>query len=306
MVKILITGGAGFIGSNLAEDLCRTDDVVILDDLSTASDLSKKFVEGLEIDFIKGSINDQDLLKKILADVDYVLHQAAIPSVPRSIEDPLKTNRANVGGTLTILKASADSGVKKLVYASSSSVYGDTPRLPKIETMESNPKSPYAVSKFVGEQYVRVFSEIYGLKTTSLRYFNVYGPRQNPFSEYAAVVPKFVYAALQDKQLEIYGDGDQTRDFTFVKDVVEANKKAISTGEGSYNIAGGKQITLNDLADLILKITGSSSKIIHSAPRKGDVKHSLADISKAKKELHWQPKYTLEQGLKEYLLSVEK
>lgn len=306
MVKILVTGGAGFIGSNLAKDLCREEDVVVLDDFSTANDISKKFVEDLDVNFIEGSVNDQDLLKRILVDVDYVLHQAAIPSVPRSIEDPIRTNHANAGGTLTLLKACVDSGVKKVVYASSSSIYGDTPTLPKIETMGSNPKSPYAVSKFVGEHYTRVFYEIYGLKTVSLRYFNVYGPRQNPFSEYAAVVPKFVNAALQDKPLEVYGDGTQTRDFTFIKDVVEANKKAMFSGEGIYNIAGGKQITINDLAKLVIGITGSKSGIIHSPPRKGDVKHSLADISKAKRDLGWEPEYSLEEGLKVYLHSVEK
>ena len=309
MVKILVTGGAGFIGSNLAGDLCRKEDVVVLDDLSTASDISKKFVEDLNVNFIKGSVNDQDLLKEILADVDYVLHQAAIPSVPRSIEDPLRTNHANAGGTLTLLKACVDSGVKKVVYASSSSIYGDTQTLPKVETMEPNPKSPYAVSKFVGEHYMGVFSEVYDLKTASLRYFNVYGPRQNPsptIHEYAAVMPKFIYAALQDKPLEVYGDGTQTRDFTFVKDVVEANKKAMFSGEGIYNIAGGKQITINDLAKLIIDTIGSTSEIIHSSSRKGDVKHSLADISKAKRDLGWEPEYSLEEGLKVYLHSVEK
>lgn len=297
----MVTGGAGFIGSNIVEDLCRKEEVILLDDLSTANRFSSGFVEKLDVRFIRGSINDFELLKKILPGVDHVFHEAAIPSVPRSIKDPVRTNHANVGGTLTLLKACVDSGVKKVIYASSSSVYGDTPTLPKVETMGTNPKSPYAVSKLIGEHYMRVFSEIYGLKTVSLRYFNVYGPRQDPLSEYAAVMPKFTSAALKGKPLEIYGDGTQTRDFTFVGDVVDANKKALDKGQGVYNIAGGRQITIQELAELIIELTDSKSKITHSQPRKGDVKHSLADVSKAGRELGWKPRYPLREGLGEYL-----
>ncbi len=294
---VLITGGAGFIGSNLAESL---DDVIVVDDLSTANRYSIEFIKNSGIRFIKGSVNDLHLMKKVLDGVETVYHQAAIPSVPRSIRDPIRSNHANIGGTLTLLIACRDTGVRNVVYASSSSVYGDTPTLPKVETMEPNPKSPYAVSKLIGEHYTRVFSELYGLKAVSLRYFNVFGPRQNPDSEYSAVIPKFVKAAMKGEPLTIYGDGEQTRDFTYVKDVVEANKKAAGKS-GIYNIAGGRRITINELAEKIIELTGSSSDIIHAEERKGDVKHSLADISRAKKKLGWQPQYSLEEGLKEYI-----
>jgi len=302
MAKILVTGGAGFIGSHIAEELCGKNEVVVLDDLSTANEQSTSFVRALPLGFVEGSINDRTTLDRLLPDVDYVLHQAAIPSVPRSIEDPLASNRANVGGTLNLLKACVDNDVERVVCASSSSVYGDTPALPKVETMNPDPKSPYAVSKLIGEHYCRVFSELYGLKATSLRYFNVFGSRQNPFSQYSAVIPKFVYSALDNKPLVIYGDGEQTRDFTYVKDVVAANLLAAQESTtGVFNIAGGKQITINELAERIISLTGSSSDIVHEQVRKGDVLHSLADISKAEKELGWKPKYSLEAGLKEYI-----
>jgi UDP-glucose 4-epimerase len=298
-MKILVTGGAGFIGSNLVEDLCRQNEVTVLDDLSTANKPSRSFVEGLGIEFVRGSVTDANLLKRILTDIDYVFHQAAIPSVPRSIKDPLAVNRANVGGTLALLDSTVNAGVKKIVYASSSSVYGDAPALPKREDMQPDPKSPYAVSKLMGEHYMRVFNEIYGLKTISLRYFNVYGPRQDPESEYAAVIPKFIDAALEGKPLMIYGDGEQTRDFTYVADVVDANKKAMASGKtGIYNIAGGKQININELAEKIIELTDSKSKIIHQKPRQGDVRRSLADISKARKELGFEPKVQLGEGLR--------
>ncbi|MBN2517863.1 MAG: SDR family oxidoreductase [Candidatus Altiarchaeota archaeon] len=297
-MKVLVTGGAGFIGSNLVEGLCRGNEVTVLDDLSTANKQSRSFVEGLGIEFVRGSVTDADLLKRTLGGIDCVFHQAAIPSVPRSIKDPLAVNRANVGGTLTLLDSAVKTGVKKIVYASSSSVYGDAPALPKREDMQPDPKSPYAVSKLIGEHYMRVFNEIYGLKTISLRYFNVYGPRQDPGSEYAAVIPRFIDAALEGKPLTIYGDGKQTRDFTYVADVVEANKKAMANNKtGVYNIAGGKQISINELAERIIEITGSKSKTTHQRPRPGDVKRSLADVSKAKKELGFEPKVHLREGL---------
>jgi UDP-glucose 4-epimerase len=293
----LVTGGAGFIGSNLVEEL---GDVVVLDDFATSNDLSKAFVQDSAVRVLEGSITDEAKLKEALDGVDIVFHQAAVPSVPRSVKDPITSNSVNAGGTLTLLKACVDNGVKNVVYASSSSVYGDTPTLPKVETMQPNSKSPYAVSKFAGEEYMRVFGELYDLKTACLRYFNVFGPRQNPDSEYAAVVPKFVKAALAGEALTIYGDGSQTRDFTFVKDVVEANKKAVGK-RGVFNIAGGKQTSINDLASMIIDLTESKSEIKHLDERKGDVKHSLADIAKTKKELGWNPKYSLEQGLKDYI-----
>ncbi len=293
----LVTGGAGFIGSNLVEAL---KEAVVVDDFSTAGKLSSDFVKSSGARVFKGDINDAKLLKEALAGVDTVYHQAAVASVPRSIKDPLTTNRANVSGTLSLLVACVDAGVKNVVFASSSSVYGDTPTLPKVETMQPNPKSPYAVSKLAGEHYIRVFGELYGLKAASLRYFNVFGPRQNPESEYAAVVPRFTKAAFANEPLTIFGDGSQTRDFTYVKDVVEANKKAAGKS-GIFNIAGGKQVTIKSLAERIIELTGSKSDIKYLPERAGDIKHSLADISLAKKGLGWAPKYTLEQGLKEYI-----
>ncbi len=300
---VLITGGAGFIGSNIAEEIPGAK---ILDNLSTANKESISFVRDSGFHLISGSVNNYDLLLEVLKDVDIVYHQAAVPSVPRSIEDPITTNEANIGGTLTLLKACVDSGVSKIIYASSSSVYGDTPTLPKVETMPPAPKSPYAVSKLIGEHYMRVFSELYGITTISLRYFNVFGPRQNLESQYAAVIPKFVRAALLDKPITIYGDGNQTRDFTYVKDVVSANMKASrSPDSGVYNIAGGTQTTINDLATMIIDLTGSNSEVTYLPERRGDVKHSLADISRAK-EIGWKPKYDLKKGLKEYIAYIKR
>ncbi|MCD6207707.1 MAG: NAD-dependent epimerase/dehydratase family protein, partial [Methanosarcinales archaeon] len=232
----------------------------------------------------------------------YVFHQAAIPSVPRSIKDPAKTNEVNISGTLNVLIAAADNNVTKVVYASSSSVYGDTPVLPKEESMVPNPLSPYAVSKLAGEYYCKVFTEIHGLKTTSLRYFNVYGPRQDPSSEYAAVIPKFITKALNRESPIIYGDGEQTRDFTFVRDVVSANILAAKSSEtGIFNIGGGKRISINELAETIIKAsgTGTDPGLTYMEPRDGDVKHSLADIHRAESIIGYKPSYTLDDGLKE-------
>jgi UDP-glucose 4-epimerase len=306
MAKILITGGAGFIGSNIAEALHEKHEIVVIDDLSTSGPPSSEYVQNLasegKIKFEEGSINDINLISELLIDVEYVLHQAAIPSVPRSVKDPLASNSANVGGSLTVLKACVDAGVKKIVAASSSSVYGDTPTLPKIETMQPHPLSPYAVSKFAMEHYMRVFNELYGIQTLTLRYFNVFGPRQNPYSEYAAVIPKFIKAAKEGQPLMIYGDGTQTRDFSYVKDVVAANVKAAeSKKSGIFNIAGGNQITITELAEAIISTTDSQSKIEYLKSRAGDIKHSLADVFKARNELNWSPTYSLQDGLEDYL-----
>ncbi len=295
-MKIVITGGAGFIGSNLAEELSKDNEIIVLDDLF-AGKLSN--IRDLDIKFVEGSITNLDLLQKLFKDVEYVFHQAAIASVPRSINDPVASNNANINGTLNVLVAAKDSGVKKVICASSSSVYGDTPELPKREDMKPTPKSPYAITKLAGEYYSTVFSEVYGLKTVSLRYFNVYGPKQDPSSEYAAVIPKFIRKAQENKPPIIYGDGEQTRDFTFVKDVVNANILALERGEGVFNIASGSRISINELADKIIAMCGKSLKQIHESPRPGDVKHSLADISKAEKELRYKPEYVLEEGLRE-------
>lgn len=298
-MRTVVTGGAGFIGSNLCEELVREGhDVIILDDLTTGKEENiKEFKDRVK--FVKGSITNFELLKEVFRDVRCVFHQAAIPSVQRSVDDPLATNEVNVKGTLNVLIAARDSKVEKVVYASSSSVYGDTPDLPKKEEMKTNPKSPYAVSKLTGEEYCTVFSEVYGLKTVSLRYFNVYGPRQDPYSDYAAVIPRFITMVLKNKPPIIYGDGNQTRDFTFVKDAVKANILAMEkNAEGIFNIASGKRISINELAHEVIKMLGEDLETIHTEPRKGDIRHSLADISSAKRELGYELEYTLERGLK--------
>ncbi|MCD6455484.1 MAG: SDR family oxidoreductase [Methanophagales archaeon] len=302
-MKIVITGGAGFIGSNIAEELSKEKDneIIIVDDLSTGKMANiRKFNRSTNINFVRGSITDLNLLKGVFKDTDYVFHQAAIPSVPRSVKDPIASNNANINGTLNVLVAAKDCDVKKVVYASSSSVYGDTPELPKREDMTPNPLSPYAVTKLLGEYYCNVFNDIYGLKTVSLRYFNVYGPRQDPYSDYAAVIPKFINRVSENKPPVIYGDGEQTRDFTFVKDVVKANVLAAKSDAGGvYNIANGNRISINELANMIMKLMGNNLTPMHEDPREGDVKHSLADISRAKKNLGYEPMYNLEEGLRE-------
>jgi UDP-glucose 4-epimerase len=296
-MKAIITGGAGFIGSNLAEILSQDNEVIILDDLSTGNEAN---IRGLDIEFVKGSVTDLDLLRTTFKDADYVFHQAAIPSVPRSIKDPISTNDANVNGTLNVLVAARDAGVKKVIYASSSSVYGDTPELPKREDMMPNPLSPYAVTKLIGEYYCKVFNVVYDLKTVSLRYFNVYGPKQDPYSDYAAVIPKFIQRVQEGKPPIIYGDGRQTRDFTPVEDVVSANILAAENdANGVYNVATGKRITINELANEIMAIIGRDLNPIHEKPREGDVLHSLGDITKAKKDFGYEPGDNLEENLKE-------
>lgn len=298
-MKVIVTGGAGFIGSNLADELSKSQEVTVFDNLSTGR------IENLEgifkkIDFIQGDINNLDLLKKTFIDADTVFHQAAIPSVQRSLDNPIASNEANIDGTLNVLVAARACNVRKVVYASSSSVYGDTPTLPKREDMKPNPKSPYAVSKLAGEYYCRVFSGVFGLKTICLRYFNVYGPRQNPKSQYAAVIPKFITRVLANEPPVIFGDGRQTRDFTFVKDVVKANILAMECeAEGVFNIACGQRISLNKLASKILEITKNGLNPIYDKPRQGDVKDSLADISSAMEMLGYQPNFDLNSGLEE-------
>jgi len=296
-MKIVITGGAGFIGSNLAEELAKKHEVVIIDDLSTGR---VENVEDLDLELVRGGITDPDLLKENFRGVDYVFHQAALPSVQRSIEDPVRANEVNICGTLNVLVAARDADVKKVIYASSSSVYGDTPELPKREDMKPDPKSPYAVAKLAGEYYCRVFNEIYGLKTVALRYFNVYGPRQDPSSDYAAVIPNFVNRVMAGKEPIIYGDGEQTRDFTFVRDVVQANVLAMeSDATGVFNVATGTRISINDLAGMVMEIIGNRMDCVHEAARAGDVRDSLGDISKAHAGFGYVPRYVMEDGLSE-------
>lgn len=299
--NVIVTGGSGFIGSNLTQVLSRENQVTVIDDLSTGYlENIQNLIDSHRINFIKGSITDLNLLHKTFKDVDYVFHEAAIPSVPRSVKDPVRSNYINVNGTLNVLVAAKDNGVRKVVYASSSSAYGDAPTLPKKEDMKPCPLSPYAISKLAGEYYCQVFTEVYGLHTASLRYFNVYGPRQDPSSEYAAVVPKFIINISNDKSPVIYGDGEQTRDFTFVHDVINANILAAGSSTiGTFNIAGGKRISINDLAKSIMKITGKELELTYENSRPGDIEHSLADISKAKEKLNYEPKFDLRGGLEE-------
>ncbi len=302
--RVLITGGAGFIGSHLAAAIAeRGWTTVVLDDLSTGkAENIRPLLSRSNFSFVQGSILDMDLLREILRrhGITAITHQAARPSVARSIEDPQTTTAVNVTGTVHVLKAAAECGCRRVVIASSSSIYGDTPELPKHEAMPLNPKSPYACSKAATELYLRVFQSIYGLETIGLRYFNVYGPRQDPASQYAAVVPRFITAALAGRPLAINGDGGQTRDFTFIRDVIAANLQAIAAPrlEGdAVNIAFGARISILELARHILRMTGSASPIAHGPARAGDVRDSLADVSAAATRIGYRPEWPLERGL---------
>ena len=281
---VAITGGAGFIGSNLAEELATSNSVIIIDDLSTGKKENiASLLQKNNVKFVQGSILDLKLLQKSFRGADFVFHQAALPSVPRSIEDPKATNEVNVTGTLNVLLAARDNKVKKVVYASSSSVYGDTPTLPKREDMPPNPQSPYALTKLVGEYYCRIFHQVYSLPTVCLRYFNVYGPRQDPTSQYAAVIPRFIARVSRGNPPIIYGDGNQTRDFTFIRDVTQANRiAAIADATGIFNIGRGERNSINHLAQTILNIMGKDLQPVYEPSLPGDIEHSLADISKAK------------------------
>jgi UDP-glucose 4-epimerase len=272
--------------------------VIIIDNLSTGRfENIKNLIDRENVKFVNGSITDLELLNESFKDVDYIFHQAAIPSVQRSVENPLLTNEVNIKGTLNVLISARDCGVKKVIFASSSSVYGDTPDLPKREDMKPNPLSPYAVSKLTGEYYCNVFSDIYGMNIVCLRYFNVYGPNQDPLSAYAAVIPRFISRILKNQPPVIFGDGEQTRDFTFVKDVVMANIFAMEKGNGVLNIAGGNRISINELSNMIAKIIGSKIMPIYESPREGDIRDSLADISLAREKIGYHPDYSLEKGL---------
>ncbi len=301
MGKVVVTGGAGFIGSHLAESLSsRGYHVIIIDDLSTGK---KENIEPLlnrdNVEFIRGSVTNFPLLSELFQNAEYVFHQAAIPSVPRSMENPYASHEANITGTLDVLLAARDNAVKKVIYASSSAVYGDTPTLPKREDMMPYPLSPYAVTKLAGEYYCQIFQEVYKLPTVCLRYFNIYGPGQDPNSQYAAVIPNFIKRSCEGNPPVIFGDGEQTRDFTFVKDAVEANILAAQSDAcGLFNISRGESITINRLAELVIELVGNKVKPIHQDPRPGDIRHSLADISKAK-TFGYEPKYGLEVGLAE-------
>ncbi|HET6225706.1 MAG TPA: SDR family oxidoreductase [Bacteroidia bacterium] len=318
--SFLVTGGAGFIGSNIVEYLLthKAKKIIILDNLSTGSQhnidcVLEQFPENVRktVQFIKGNICVLGDCHLACEGVDYIFHQAALGSVPRSIKYPIASHTVNSTGFMNLLIAAHEAKVKRVVYASSSSVYGDSPQLPKIEEIIGNPLSPYAVTKLTNELYGQVFAKAYGMEIIGLRYFNVFGPRQNPKGEYAAAIPQFIGALLQNKAPEINGDGTQTRDFTFVSNAVQANVKAmfaenINTDGDVFNVAVGERISLNDLIALLQKFAGTQLKQIHKEPRLGDVKDSLADISKAKKILDYHPDVKIEDGLKYTLAWFKK
>ena len=306
--KIIITGGAGFIGSHIAEELVKYNlHLIILDDLSTGKyENISHLIEKGNVEFILGSINDRSLLVSLFSNADYVFHQAAVASVPESLENPLAYHEVNVTGTLNILLAARDYKVKKVVCASSSAVYGNAPDLPRAEDMSPNPCSPYAVTKLASEIYCDVFRKSYGLPSLCLRYFNVYGPRQSPQSEGAAVIPKFIRAVCQGQPPTIFGDGEQTRDFIYVKDVARANIiAAVSDFSGILNIGTGKSVSLNRLLRLILRLAGQENiQPVFEKERYGDVRHSRADISRAG-SVGFLPEYDLEKGLLETIRAFQ-
>jgi nucleoside-diphosphate-sugar epimerase len=298
----LVTGGAGFIGSHIAEALLkRGDQVRVLDNLITGKRENLAHLGG-KIEFIEGDIRDYDVTRRSMVDVSVIFHEAAIPSVPRSVAEPRLNHDVNSNGTFNVLMAARDQGVKRVVYAASSSAYGETEELPKRETMPPNPLSPYAAAKLFGEYYCQVFTRVYGLETVSLRYFNVFGPRQDPSSPYSGVISKFVTALLKGETPVIFGDGEQSRDFTYIANVVDANLRAAEASEASgqiMNMGIGERITLNQLLAELQKIIGTNIPPRYEAPRTGDVRHSLADISRAEKLLGYRPIVGLTEGLRD-------
>jgi UDP-N-acetylglucosamine/UDP-N-acetyl-alpha-D-glucosaminouronate 4-epimerase len=301
-ISYLVTGGAGFIGSHIVEALVKKGERVrVLDNFATGKrENIAPFIDDVEL--FEGDLRNLREVRKAVGGVEVVLHQGALPSVPKSVEDPAGSNESNITGTLHVLIASRDGGVKRVVYAASSSAYGDSPTLPKEETMKPEPRSPYAIQKYVGELYCRNFYELYGLETVSLRYFNVFGPRQDPNSQYAAVIPKFITALAGSRPPTIYGDGEQSRDFTYVENVVQANLLA-AQAEGvageMMNFACGKRYTLNGLLRQIQEIMQTDIEPVYTDPRPGDVKHSLADIRKSQRLLGYTSHVPLEEGLRQ-------
>jgi len=301
MEKFLVTGGAGFIGSNICKRLVSQDCFVrVVDNLLTGK--KSNLAEVIDkIEFIHADMGDSEVAQSAMKDIDVVLHEGALPSVPVSIENPAATHKHCVDATFTLLLAARDAGIKRFVYAASSSAYGDAPTSPKVETMPACPLSPYAVAKLTGEYYCSVFCKIFGLETISLRYFNVFGPQQDPASQYAAAIPAFVTAILKDEPPTIYGDGEQSRDFTYIDNVVDANllaARAKHTQGEVVNIACGKAVTVNEIIDMINNLLGKNVKPKYTAPRPGDVKHSLADITAAKNLIEFKPKVSFNDGLR--------
>lgn len=301
--KVLVTGGAGFIGSNLAEALIdRGAKVSIVDNFVTGFRENLEEIRG-SFEFIESDIADREYAAKAVSGVDVIFHEAALPSVPRSVANPAETHEACVNGTFNLLVAARDTGVRRFIYAASSSAYGDQPTLPKVETMKPEPLSPYAAAKLVGEYYCQVFSKVYGLETISLRYFNVFGPRQNPSSQYSGVISRFIDAFMKDASPVIYGDGEQSRDFTYIANVVDANIKAMESTQGIgevMNVANGERVSLLELLDVMKRVTGRTDVAADFQPeRKGDVKHSQADNSRAKEWLGYEKLVGLEEGIRE-------
>jgi nucleoside-diphosphate-sugar epimerase len=299
-MRYVVTGGAGFIGSNTVDELVRRGhSVVVLDDLSSGKEENLAEVRN-KITFIKGSITDIEVVRKAMHEADCVLHLAARTSVPRSVKDPIETNRVNIDGTLNVLVAARDAKVKRYVFAASSSAYGETETLPKVETMQPEPISPYGVTKFVGELYAQTFGRCYGLENVSLRYFNIFGPRQDPGSPYSGVLAKFCTAFLEETPPVIFGDGEQSRDFTYVDNAVQANLLACEAPNVSgkvFNVGTGGRFTLNQTLDLLAKISGKRLAAKYEAPREGDIRDSQADISQARDFLGYDPQVSYEDGL---------
>jgi len=298
-MKYIITGGAGFIGSYIVEAVAGSHEVVVIDNFSSGkSENMSGFPENVRV--IHGSITNLSLLMDAFKGADGVFHLAAIASVARSVDDPLATHETNLTGTLNVLLAARNCGVRKVVFSSSSAVYGDEQTLPKRENMPPAPLSPYAVSKLAGEYYCTVFSELFGVKTVSLRYFNVFGPRQDPHSEYAAVIPKFITRLIDNQPPLIFGDGMQTRDFVYIKDVVQANMLAMqSPVSGTFNIGSGQKIDLNTLAGTLAEIMKVNLHPIHEKSRMGDIRDSVSDVTAAKNAFGFQNRYSLDEGLRE-------
>jgi len=300
-MRYVVTGGAGFIGSNTVDELVRRGEtVIVLDDLSSGKEDNLAEVRS-KISFIKGSITDLEAVRKAMQSADYVIHLAARTSVPRSVKDPIDTNKINVEGTLNVLVAARDAKVKRVVFAASSSAYGETPTLPKVETMQPEPISPYGVAKYAGELYAQMFGRVYGLENVSLRYFNIFGPRQDPDSPYSGVLAKFCTAFLEKTQPLVFGDGEQSRDFTFVENAVAANLLACEAPNASgkvFNIGTGTRVTLNQTLALLANLTGNKLETKYEPPRDGDIRDSQADITQAREFLNYEALVTFEEGLR--------
>ncbi len=299
MAHYLVTGGAGFIGSHLCEELIRRGERVrVVDSLITGK--RQNLAHLPQVEFLQGDLADIDVARRAVQGIEYVLHQAAIPSVPRSVEDPVTSNRANIDASLSVLVAARDAGVRRVVYAGSSSAYGNSETLPKVETMPTAPLSPYALQKLVAEQYCQMFTSLYGFETVTIRYFNVFGPRQDPSSPYSGVISLFISALCEDRRPTIYGDGEQTRDFTYVANVVDGALRACHAPGASgeiINVATGGRISLNQLFETVKREVGSQLQPIYSEPRAGDVRDSQADIGKAERLLGYTPSVSFDDGL---------